>query len=125
MNEVTTTQGKIDLARARAGEIPIPKIAYIALGTGGHEPGDPTKPVPPSPDQLALENEILRKPVSIERTGNVNRYWIELGKDEANGQVITEEGLIDENGTLVAVKTFGGKTKEIDTTLVFDWYENF
>ena len=63
--------------------------------------------------------------MSIERTGNVNRYWIELGKDEANGQVITEEGLIDENGTLVAVKTFGGKTKEIDTTLVFDWYENF
>lgn len=125
MNEVTTTQGKIDLARARAGEIPIPKITHIALGTGGHEPGDPTKPVPPSPDQLALENEILRKPVSIERTGNVNRYWIELGKDEANGQVITEEGLIDENGTLVAVKTFGGKTKEIDTTLVFDWYENF
>ena len=125
INEVTTTQGKIDIARARAGEIPMPQITYIALGTGGHEAGDPTKPIPPSTDQSALENEIVRKIVTSQRTNNVIKYTIELEKVEANNEVITEAGLIDNNGTLVAVKTFGGKTKELDTTLVFYWDESF
>lgn len=125
MNEVTTTQGKIDLARARAGEIPMPQITHMALGTGGHVAGDPTTPVPPDPGQTELDNEVLRKPVTVTRVDNTVKYSIELGETEGNGEVITEAGLIDNNGALVAVKTFGGKTKEVDTTLVLDWTEDF
>lgn len=65
MNEVTTTQGRIDLAKVRAGEIPIPKITHIALGTGGHQPGDPTKPVPPLPTRLPLKVRFYESPLPL------------------------------------------------------------
>ncbi|WP_459997289.1 phage tail-collar fiber domain-containing protein [Paradesulfitobacterium aromaticivorans] len=122
---MTTTTARIDMAKARMGEILMPKITQMAVGTGGHDPLDITKPIPPTPDQIALEQEILRKPVTATRMDNSIHYVMELGKDEANGYVITEQALIDEKGAVVAVKTFAGKAKDQDTTLALDWYEYF
>lgn len=125
MNEVTTTQARTDFAKARAGEIPLPKITHMALGTGGHQLGDVTKPVPPNPDAISLEAEVLRKVVTVTRNVTAVNYKCEIGPLEANGVIFTEAALIDQNGKVVAFKTFGGKTKENDVSLSFDWDENF
>jgi len=124
--EVTTTQARIDMARARKGEIPLPKITHIAFGTGGHAPGDPYTPLSPSPDDTQLENEVLRKTVTVSLPiATTIRYTAEiLSSDGIDGTIITEAGLLDENGTLVARKTFPGKEKT-DLNLKFDWDEVF
>ncbi len=126
MYQVATTQGRIDLAQARAGLVPLKHITHIALGTGGHALDDPSTPVPPTADDLALETEIVRKAVSVSMVDSMTvRYSISIAKIEQNGTVFTEAGLFDEGGVMVARQTFSGKTKEADIIMNFDWDEPF
>ncbi|NHM25472.1 hypothetical protein G7K71_08685 [Desulfofundulus sp. TPOSR] len=127
MNTVTTKQARIDMARARAGEIVLPQVTHIAFGTGGHEPGDVTKPIPPSENDTALEQEVIRVPIASRTRINETtvRYKVSLAGDQANGMPLTEAGLIDSNGRLVARKTFGAKVKEPDVSMDFEWDEEF
>lgn len=127
MNSVTTKQARIDMAKARNGEIPLPQVTHIAFGTGGHQVGDVTKPVSPSENDTALEHEVIRVPVVTKTRINDTtvRYTVSLTGNQADGQALTEAGLIDGNSKLVARKTFGAKVKEPDVTMDFEWDEEF
>ncbi|MCR4443485.1 MAG: phage tail protein [Peptococcaceae bacterium] len=111
---VTTTNARNKLARARKGEIPIPTITNMVFGTGGHNPGDTNTPVPPTPDDTALETQVLSKAVTQTIINQTTlRHMAEiLDSDNLNGTIITEAGLIDNDGDLVVRATFSGKLKE-------------
>ena len=123
MNTLFTNKGREKLAKAQAGDIALSAITHIAFGTGGHAPGDVIVPVAPDPAAATLENEVIRKAVESHTftSPSIMRYSCKLLKADVNGQVITEAGLIDSQGDLIAIKTFGGKVKENDTEFWFDW----
>lgn len=115
MSEAITLDAfRARLAAAVAGEGPVPTVAQIAFGTGGHNPDGTAKPVDAS--RTALYTEALRKAViSISRP---QPTWVEvkgvLAESELNGQTLSEAALVDSAGQLIAMKTFAPKVKEAD-----------
>ena len=127
MNSVTSKLARIDLAKARNGEIALPQVTHIAFGIGGHQVGDITKPVAPTENDVWLETEVLRVPVASKTRVNDTavRYAVSITGNQADGMALTEALLIDGNGKWVAKKTFGAKTKESDVNMDFEWDEEF
>ncbi|QUO43466.1 phage tail protein [Brevibacillus composti] len=125
--QVTTAQARKDIARARLGEIPLPKITHIAFGTGGHRPGDVLTPVKPSETATSLEQEVARYPIvsAVLKNDTTVEYKTVIPKGELSGVVLTEQALVDENGKIVAIKTFGAKKKEAEDEFTFTWDEDF
>ncbi|WP_435924808.1 phage tail-collar fiber domain-containing protein [Paenibacillus sp. DYY-L-2] len=125
--QVTMLQARKDMARARLGQIALPKITHIAFGTGGHAPGDVLTPVKPSETATALETEVARYPIASATLINDTtvQYKVVIPKGTLNGVVLTEQALIDQNGKVVAIKTFGAKKKEPEDEFTFTWDEDF
>ncbi|MEN6550206.1 MAG: hypothetical protein ABFE07_29530 [Armatimonadia bacterium] len=98
------------------------QITYIGVGTGGHAEGDPTLPLPPNPDDTALEAEVARH--TIDSTshpgGGLAVMACTFDKDVANGD-ITEAGLFTLGGTLVSRVTRTPVTKTSDWYLTVTW----
>ena len=122
-NSVITLYRRKNLAQITSGAIAsMPKIAYIALGTGGvDESGSVTAP---SESQTALKAEAGRYPVDpveypVETTA---RYTITVPEADLSGTAISELGLLDEEGNLCAVRNCSPKIKDADEefTFVFD-----
>jgi len=125
--QVTTRQARKDMARARLGQITMPKVTHIAFGTGGHTPGDVLTPVMPLDTATALEEEVARYPIVSAALVNDTtvQYKVIIPKGALNGVVLTEQALVDENGKTVAIKTFGAKKKEPEDEFTFTWDEDF
>ncbi len=120
---IVTDQARIDIAKARAGEIPMPKIETIEIGNAGHSG---SLPITVTPDMQSLNNKVMEKVAfHIGRTDNRNVYQIEILENELNGEPISEIGLRADNGTLVALQTFAPKYKESDNIFTFDITEEF
>lgn len=120
-----TTKGREILCKSHAGVIPLPKIKYMALGTGG---ADPTgTPFPVLGTEEGLRNEVVRK--EIEKIDfpliTTGRYSVTLGKDELAGMYISEQGLFDEAGDMILYKTFLPKPKDDDMEFCFFMDEIF
>lgn len=127
MYQITTKKAREDICAARMGLIVLPQVTHIVFGTGGHEPGDIKTPLPIDPDATGLETPILTKPIlSATQIDSLTiAYTAALGDGEADGEAITEAALQDENGSIVAIKRFGAKTKDPDTEYDFIWEEYF
>ncbi|ALA68842.1 hypothetical protein GT50_00600 [Geobacillus stearothermophilus 10] len=125
--QVTTLQARKDMARARLGQIPLPRITHIAFGTGGHLPGDVLTPVKPSETATSLEQEVARFPIAsaVLKNDTTVEYKVVIPKGALSGVVLTEQALIDQNGKVVAIKTFGAKKKEPEDEFTFTWEEDF
>lgn len=112
---VTLKSHRRRLAAAMAGGAPVPKIAYMAFGDGGHNPADFTAK-PPSDEQTKLNHEVVRKPllaVAQEDLYSVTGRGL-LEKNELIGIRISEAALIDAEGNLIGIKNFAPKVKESD-----------
>ncbi|GBF34154.1 hypothetical protein DCCM_3266 [Desulfocucumis palustris] len=123
-NAVTTNTYKEKMAKAMVGDAPLPEITQMAFGTGGHAPGDPFTPVPPVATATALEAEIPDSRKNIDGysfpTATTARVTCTLAKPDLNGNVLTEIALIDADGDVAVIKTFAGKAKDNETSLIFD-----
>lgn len=123
---IITEIGRKKLCRAHAGDISLPKIAKMAFGTGGVDEAGNVLPV--SGDETSLKNELDRKTVEshifMERDTTC-RYSVRLNKEELAQQPISEQGLLDEDGDLIAYKTFLPKWKDGDMEFVFEMDEIF
>ena len=122
-NSVVTLYRRKNLAKITSGAVTgIPKIAYIALGSGGV--GESGEVITPSEDQTALNSEIARYPVGpVEYpTETTARYTIIVPESALTGESISELGLLDEDGELCAVRNCSPKIKDADEefTFVFD-----
>lgn len=124
-------QGKItvgareDLCKAHAGDIGLPRITQMGFGNGGLD--EHGNVIETTGEEVALRNELLRKNINIHTypIATTCRYSCRLEKPELANEIITEQGLFDENGRLVAYKTFLPKGKDEDMEFVFDMDEIF
>ena len=101
-----TTLAKKKMVKARAGISSLPKIVGMAFGDGGVDSGGTVKPH--SADQNTLHHELLRKNVDgYEVLSDTKiRYRCTLAENELANTYISEVGLYDADGDMVAMKAF-------------------
>lgn len=116
---VVTKTARTKMLKARSGDIALPKIIGMAFGSGGVSSGGTV--IEPSVDQVSLNNELLRKSVSGHEylSDTVCRYTCTLEPSELAGKNISELGLYDADGDLIAIKTFTAKGKDDDLEMTF------
>lgn len=123
---VITAVGRMKLCKAHAGDITLPIIAQMAFGDGGLETDG--QPKATTGNEAGLYKELLRRNVdkyifsegANGETDTTCRYTHLLNKTDLGGKVISEMGLYDSEGDLVAYKTFLGKGKDDD--MEFDFF---
>lgn len=110
---ITKTRRK-KMAEASHTSGKIAKITHIALGSGGVN-GDGTVIVPLA-ENVALKNEVVRKPyTSSTKTSETSyEYTIKLEENELVGVFISEMALIDADGDVVALRSFGLRSRDME-----------
>ncbi len=118
-NAIITQKARENMAKARAGEIVLPKIVGMVFGDGGCD--NEGNVLAPEEDQAELRNELYRK--EIDRYSFVNattcRYECTLTESELSGSYISEIGLYDENGDVACIKSFKKKGKDDDLEMTY------
>jgi len=122
---VITKTGREKLCKAHAGDITLPAIVQMAFGSGGVDESGTV--IATTGEEVSLRNELLKKNIDshtypITTTG---RYSTRLAKEELADQTISEMGLFDAEGDLIAYKTFLPKGKDADMEFVWDMDEIF
>lgn len=121
-NVVITKSARQKLVRARAGAIELPKIVGMAFGNGGVDVDGNI--IAPKEGQDVLANELYRKPIDGYSfpDDTVCRYECTLTEQELVGEEISEIGLYDEDGDIIAIKAFKrkGKDNDIAQTYILD-----
>jgi len=116
---VVTHIARRKMVKARAGVIELPPIVGMAFGTGGVDSDG--NPVLPSVSDEGLKNEVFRKEVDsynfIDDT--TCRYLCTLAANECVDEEISELGLYDSEGDIIAIKTFKSKGKDADLEMTF------
>ena len=121
-NVVITKAARQKLVCARAGAIELPKIVGMAFGNGGVDTDGNI--IAPGEGQNILANELYRKPVDGYSfpDDTICRYERTLTEQELAGEEISEIGLYDEDGDIIAIKAFKrkGKDNDIAQTYILD-----
>lgn len=117
---VVTMKAKEKMLKARAGVQSLPKIVGMAFGDGGVTAEGIV--IPPTEEQTALKNELLRKEIDgyTEVSNTCYRYVCSLQEEELANQKISEVALYDAEGDLVAIKNCLAKGKDDDAVMVFE-----
>lgn len=120
-----TTRAKKKMLLARAGEAALPKIVGMAFGDGGVNSAGEV--IPHSANQNTLHHEVLRKAVDGHEilSDTKIRYTCTLSESELANTYISECGLYDADGDLVAMKAFMKKGKDADMEAVFEVEDTF
>lgn len=124
---VITVTGRKKICKAHNGDITLPVIAKMAWGDGGVDENGIPKTA--TGNEIGLYNELLKK--DIEKHVYVNeeettcRYTATLEKGELTGKEISEMGLFDEEGDLIAYRTLMRKGKDEDIPQIYDMDEIF
>ena len=104
---VITETGRKKLCMAHAGDGSLPKIAKMVWGDGGV-------------DEKAVEGHSY-----VKEKKTTCRYKATLEKGELTGKEISEMGLLDADGDLIAYRTFTRKGKDEDIPQEYDMDEIF
>lgn len=122
-----TETGRKKLCKAHAGDIVLPRIAQMALGDGGLDTDGKLKEA--TGNEIALYHELLRKNIDshtyLNEEATSCRYSLRIDKEELAGETISEIGLYDEEGDLVAYKTCPGLGKDEFMEFIFNCDEIF
>lgn len=124
---VITVTGRKKLCMAHAGDSSLPKIAKMVWGDGGVD--EKGVPKATTGTEVGLYNKLLEK--AVEGHSYVNegkttcRYKATLEKGELTGKEISEMGLLDADGDLIAYRTFTKKGKDEDIPQEYDMDEIF
>ena len=116
---VVTLIARRKMVRARAGEMDLPPIVGMAFGTGGVDSSG--NPVQPLVSDEGLKNEVFRKAVDshVFTDDTTCRYLCTLAASECVDEEISELGLYDSDGDIIAIKTFKSKGKDSDLEMTF------
>lgn len=122
---VITKIGREKLCKAHAGDLTLPAITQMAFGSGGVDESGTV--IATTGEEVSLRNELLKKDIDAHTypETTTGRYSVRLGKEELADQTISELGLFDSAGDLVAYKTFLPKGKDGDMEFVMDMDEIF
>lgn len=126
-NGVITITGRSKFCKAHAGDRELPVITHMAWGDGGvEENGQPKKA---TGNEINLYSQLLKKEVEshvyVNEEETTCRYRAALDKGELTGSEISEMGLFDEEGDLIAYRTFMRKGKDADIPQIYDMDEIF
>jgi len=125
-NSVVTGIAKKKIVQARAGLIArLPQIAGMAFGDGAVN-GESVR-VPLETD-TALQHELHRQHISkvtLQEDEISVLYESTLEKAVLAGKVINEVALFDDEGDLLAIKSFSNKGKDDDMEMVFEILDKF
>ena len=119
--------GRRKLCKAHAGDLTLPKITQMAWGDGGVlEDGTPKQT---TGEETGLHNLLLKKDIEahtyVDDAQTTCRYTATLEAEELTGKEISEMGLYDEEGDLIAYRTFLRKGKDADIPQIYDMDEIF
>lgn len=116
---VVTRIARMKMVKARAGVIELPPIVGMAFGTGGVD--EAGTPIDPSVSDEGLKNEVFRKVVDSYTflDDTTCRYLCTLAANECVNEEISELGLYDADGDIIAIKTFRSKGKDADLEMTF------
>jgi phage-related tail fiber protein len=124
---VITAIGRKKLCMAHAGDASLPAITKMAWGNGGVD--EAGQPLPTTGNEVGLYYELLVKDIESHiypEEGNTTcRYTATLEAGELAGEEISEMGLYDADGDLVAYRTFMRKGKDADIPQIYDMDEIF
>lgn len=124
---VITETGRRKLCKAHAGDLVLPRITQMAFGDGGVD--SEGNVIETTGKETALKGELLKKNVdghSYMGVGEMTcRYALQLSKTELANKSISEQGLYDSEGDLIAYKTFLPKGKDDDMEFLFNMDEIF
>lgn len=125
-NSVVTNIAKKKLVQARAGLIPrLPVVAGMAFGDGAVNGSLVRTPLE---TDTALQHELHRQHIgraTLQEDEISVLYESTLEKPVLAGQVINEIALYDEEGDLIAIKSFSNKGKDDDMEMVFEILDKF
>ena len=118
MKQIITDLKRKKLAEATHTTGQIPKVKYIAVGSGGVDQNGEV--ISPSKESTSLKHELLRK----EYTASRKEYSLLIEANELVGEYISEIALVDEENDIVAIATFMAKGKDTmeDTFSIQDLY---
>lgn len=125
-NSIITLARRENLTKITSGAITaLPKITYIAFGNGGTDAEG--NPIPPILTDTTLKSEICRYPVETPTypVTTTARYTVSIPKTEQAGVKFNEMALVDEAGTLCAIKTMYTKQKDDDVIFTFTFDDEF
>lgn len=124
---VITETGRKKLCMAHAGDSSLPKIAKMVWGDGGVD--EHGVPKATTGKEIGLYNKLLEKAVEghsyVNEEKTTCRYKATLEKGELTGKEISEMGLLDADGDLIAYRTFMRKGKDEDIPQEYDMDEIF
>lgn len=124
---VITVTGRRKICMAHVGDMELPVITRMAWGNGGVD--ETGQPLVTTGNEVGLYSELLVK--DIESHEYVNdaqttcRYRATLEEGELSGEEISEMGLYDADGDLIAYRTFLRKGKDADIPQIYDMDEIF
>ncbi|RXI38732.1 hypothetical protein DP129_10965 [Clostridium tetani] len=124
-SDVITDKAKEKMVKARAGDITFPKITHMVFGDGAIE--EDGKPIAPFSSDNSLKNELIKKAIDGHTYPSINicRYSCTLTKEDLVDKNINEIGLVDAEGDLICIKTFGNKYKDSDMEMIFEIDDEF
>lgn len=124
---VITAVGRKKLCMAHAGDSALPAITRMAWGNGGVDATG--QPIATTGNEVGLYNELLVKDIESHEYANDGqttcRYTATLEAGDLDGEEISEMGLYDAEGDLVAYRTFTRKGKDSDIPQVYNMDEVF
>ena len=124
---VITEIGRKKLCMAHSGDATLPAITHMAFGSGGID--SKGNVIETTGTETGLKTELLKKEFDshayTDEKSTTCRYTVKLGKAELANQNISEQGLYDADGDLIAYKTFLPKGKDDDMEFIFDMDEVF
>jgi hypothetical protein len=124
---LTVERGYALLGKYMIGsEEDVEKLTYIAIGTGGHVPGDPTTPIPPLSSDTQLETELGRAQIYLFETPNTRTIKLRTTIENSVAQGdITEAGIFTESNVMFARVTFPAVHKAFPWYLIISWEIQF
>lgn len=124
---VITVTGRKKICKAHAGDITLPVITQMAWGNGGVDENGVPKMA--TGNEIALYGELLKKDIEKHVYANDEettcRFTATLEKGELTGKEISEMGLFDADGDLIAYRSFMRKGKDADIPQIYDMDEIF
>ena len=124
---VITAVGRKKLCMAHAGDIALPVITQMAWGSGGAD--ETGQPLDTTGNEIGLYQELLRKDIEshvyVNEGQTTCRYTATLEAGELDNSYISEMGLYDEDGDLIAYRTFMRKGKDADIPQIYDMDDIF
>lgn len=112
---------------AHAGDAGLPAITKMAWGSGGLDVDG--QPLATTGNEIGLYNELMVKDIEshayVGEGETTCRYTAALEAGDLPGEMISEMGLYDAEGDLVAYRTFLPKGKDADIPQIYDMDEIF